>query len=412
MKRILNFSSVGLVLIAAMFLYSCEDEPTGPVNVDPVVSLLSSSDLTLEPMETFTIDFSASIGDDSPLKSVTVYEDGTKVPFSRLTVNGTAAASNAILLFGDDVDGLSWSIDVVAQSITSTSTYEVEVQDEAGQTGSAFVTVTTVGTPPTLTTTSPMTIEVLQDIKNLFRLTAVKGSGDLVSIEVRENDQFVDPSKIFWQTIGTSVSENPFLLGEDDKGGFDEQELFIMTPESEGNFIYRVILTDEFGSTAELSFDVTTLPSGTAVEMLEGVLLNAGGGQGTGGLDLDNGMSTNSDDAEAEIRDNGIDTDLPADENWLRTISPIADNGVSMRYLKAGEGGLPEDFSFASIAFKEDLPLLFDNGIELTDGASDVVMIEDVFIVERDGKYWVLEVIQVETTFQDNADNYIFDVKF
>ena len=130
MKRILNFTSVSLVVIAAMFLYSCESDPIDPpVNVPPVVTLTSSSDITLEPGESFTVDFSASIGDDSPLKAVTVYEDGSEVPFSRLTINGVAASSNAILLFGSDVDGLTWSIDIVAHSTpASTVTYKVEVQ--------------------------------------------------------------------------------------------------------------------------------------------------------------------------------------------------------------------------------------------------------------------------------------------
>ena len=377
----------------------------------PSVSLTSASDITVEPQEVFTIDFSASKGSDSPLKAVTIYEDGTKVPASRMTINGTAASANAILIFGDDRDGFSWSIDIVAHSSAATTVaYEVEVQDDAGGKQSVFVNVTTVGTPPSLTTTSATTIEVLQDIKNLFRLTAVKGSGELVSIEIRENDQLVDPSKIFWQMIGMSVAENPFTLGDAEKGGFENQELYIMTPASEGNFIYKVVLTDEFGLTAQLEFDVTTLPSGTAIEMREDVLLNAGGPAGTGGLDLDTGMGTGSMDAEAEIKDNGIDINLPMEDNWRRTISPV--NGATMKYLKAGEGGLPETFLFADVAFKEDLPGFFDNGVDLVDGATDVVQIEDVFIVSKDGKYWMLEVIEVSTDPNNNSDQYTFDIKF
>ena len=411
MKRILNFTSASLLVLAAMFLYSCESDPIDPVVEKPVVTLTSSSDITVEPEETFTVDFSASKGGDSPLKAVTVYEDGTKVPASRLTVNGVAASSNAILLFGTDVDGLTWSIDIVAHSTpASTVTYEVEVQDQASQIQSVLVNVTTVGTPPTLTTTSPTTVEVEQDKKNVFRLTAVKGSGDLASIEVSQNDVKVDPSDIFWKVITMAVADNPFTLEEADKGGFEKQELYIMTPASEGTFVYKVTLTDEYGLTDDLTFNVTTLPNGTAVEMLEGVLLNAGGPDGTGGLDLDNGNSTNSDDEEAEIKDNGIDTNLPDDQNWLRTISPA--NDAAMKYLRAGEGGLPEGFTFASIEFKEDLADLFANGVELTDDVSDVVMIEDVFIVFRDNKYWVLEVIEIITDFEGNEDSYKFDIKY
>lgn len=413
MKRILNFATVSLVAFAALFISSCESEPGGGTTESgPSVTLTSSDDITVDPGATFTVDFSASKG-DNPLKAVTVYEDVTKIPASRLTINGTAAAANAVLLFGDDVDGLAWSLDIVAHTAAATPiTYEIEVQDEANRTSSVLITVTTSGTPPSLTTTSPTTVTVGQDIKNLFRLSATQGTGELVSIEVKESGEFVDPSNIFWQTISMAVDDNPFTLGDGEKAGFDDQELYIMTPASEGNFVYTVVLTDEFGLTAQLQFDVTTLPSGTAVDMLEGVLLNAGGGSGTGGLDLDTGMSTNSDDGDAEIRDNGIDTDLPVEQNWLRTISPIKDNGVSMKYLRAGEGGLPEGFTFAGVEFKEDLADLFNNGVDFTNDASDVVMIEDVFIVEREGRYWVLEVIEIVTDPSGNEDSYKFDVKY
>ena len=416
MKRIFNFPALLLVAIGAMFLVSCEPEPggpTGPINVEPVVTLTSSSEITVEPTEVFTVEFSASKGDDNALKAVTIYEDGTKVPTSRLTVNGTAAAANPLLVTGTDVDGLTWTIDIVAQSSAATTVgYEIEVQDDASQTKSVFVNVTTVGTPPSLTSTSPMTINVDQDIKNLFRVTAVKGSGDLVSIEVRENDQLVDPSKIFWQVISMAVSENPFALGEDDRGGFEDQELYIMTPAVEGNFTYKVTITDEFGLTSELSFDVTTNPTGTPIDIREGVLLNSAGPSGTGGLDLDNGNSTGSMDTEAEIKDNGIDNNLPAEENWFRTISPISDNGVSMKQLIAGQGGLPEGFKFSDVAFKEDLVDFFTSGVDLTNNQSNIVQIEDVFIVTREGKYWMLEVIEIVTDPNGNDDSYKFDIKY
>lgn len=419
MKRILNLSTLLLVAMSAMFLYSCSDEPGDtPVNVPPVVTLTSSDAITVDPAGTFTIDFSASKGSDSPLKAVTVYEAGTKMPASRLTINGSAAAANAILIVGDDKeDGITWSIDIVAQSTAaSTVTFEVEVQDDAGGKNSVFVDVTTVGTPPTLTTTSPMIITTDQDIKNLFRLTAAKGTGDLVSIEVTQAGTFVDASNIFWKVITMAVDENPFFLAEEDKAGFTNQELYIMTPEIEGNFVYKVVLTDEFGLTAELTFDVTTLPNGTPIEMRTDValdrLFNAGGDQGTGGLDLDNGMSTNSDDPEAEIKDNGLDDTLPPGDNWFRTISPITENGVSMKYLIANQGGLPEGFTFASIEFKEDLPDLFNNGVDFVNGESEIVQIEDVFIVTRDGKYWVLEVVEIVSDPNNNIDSYKFDVKF
>ncbi len=414
MKRILNLPTLLLVAMSAMFLYSCSDDPVDPpVTTPPSVTLTSAADLTVAPEEVFTVDFSASKGSDSPLNGVTVYEDGIKVPNSRLKVNGSDVPANPVSVSGTDVDGLSWSIDIVAQSSAGTTvTYEVEVVDLAGERGSVSVNVTTAGVPPTLTTTSPTTMTANQDEKRVFRISAAKGTGDLASIEVRQNDQFVDKSSIFWKVISDAVEDNPFTLAEEDQGGFDDQELYIMTPASEGNFIYKIILTDAFGLTAELEFDLTTLPSGTAIELRTGVLLNSAGPAGTGGLDLDTGMSTGTgmSDTEGEIKDNGIDINLPDADNWLRTISPF--NGSSMKYLRAGEGGLPETFAFADVAFKEDLPGFFDNGVELMNGATEIVMPGDVFIVERDGTYWMLEVIEVSTDPNDNSDSYTFDIKY
>lgn len=406
MKRILKLWTLVLAGFAGIFFVGCESEPVDVPR--PSVSLLSPSEYTIEPEEVFTISFSAAKGGESPLKAVTVYEDGTKVPTARMTINGVAAAANPLLVVGADVDGLSWMVDIVAQSSAATTvTYEVEVQDEQGSKRSVLVNVTAAGSPPVMTSSSPTAFSVAQDTKNAFRLTAAKGSGDLTSIEVRENDQLVDPTKIFWKEISMHVADNPFQLGDSDLEGFEEAELIIMTPATVGNFIYKITLTDAFGLTAELEFDVNTFRD---VEMREDVLLNAGGGQGTGGLDLDTGLSTNSDDPDAEIKDNGIDLNLPVENNWLRTIS--AANDAQVRYLRAGENGLSESFSFLDVQFKEDLPALFDNGVEFSGGASEVVQVEDVFIVTRDGKFWLLEVIQVVTDPNNNEDSYTFDIKY
>lgn len=418
MKRILNFPVLGLVLLAALFLYSCESDPVDPpVNVPPVVTLTSSADLTVAPGETFTITFSASKGSDSPLKAVTVYEDGTKVPTSRMTINGAAAAANAILITGAEVDGITWTIDIVAQTSAATIVaFEVEVQDEAGGKNSVFVNVTTVGTPPTLTATPPTTFEVEEGSTNDFKLTGVKGTGDLVSIEVLENNIKVDASRLEWDGQSMVGMDNPFPLSADEIGGFDETRLRLDLPMSVGTWVYTMILTDEFSLTSSVEYTVTTTSSGTPIDLRADVVLdsltNAGGPQGTGGLDLDNGQTTNSNDPNAEIKDNGLDNTLPPGDNWLMTISPITENGVSMKYLVAGQGGLSENFTFEGIEFKEDLPGLFANGVDLVNDVSNVVNILDVFIVERDGNYWVLEVVETSSDPNNNDDFYRFDVKY
>lgn len=416
MKRILNLPAFMLFAIAAMFLVSCEDEPGGGGGTDPIkptVTLNSAGDVTLAPMEAFTIDFSASKGDVA-LKAVTIYEDGIKVPVSRLMVNGVAAAANPLLITGTDVDGLTWTATVIAHSTApATVVYEVQVQDDNNLTNSVFTTVTTAATPPTLTGTEPTTIDGLeQGSKNGFKLTAMPGDGQLVSIEVRENDMLIDPTRIEWDGATMMNAENPFFLNGPEQDGFEEIRLFITLPMSEGTFIYTIIITDEFGLTAETVYTVTTAPSGTPIDLREDEVLNRAG-SAPGGLDLDTGDNVASSSDLAEIVDNGIDTDQPVPNNWMQTISPV--NGATMKYVVASANGIPEGFSFGAIETKEELSGLYTNNTgEIIDGdkSTSVVTVGDNFIVSANGNYWLLTVKEVIVTDDNNNDKYIFDVKY
>jgi len=224
MKRIMNFRALGFVVLTALFLYSCESDPVDPpVNVPPVVTLTSSSDLTVEPGETFTVDFSASIGSDSPLKAVTIYEDGTQLSTSRMMVNVATPASSAIFLLDADKDGITWTIDIVAQeSAATTVAYEIEVQDDAGGRNSVFVNVTTVGTPPTLTGADPLTFSIEGGGPFDFKLTGMKGTGQLVSLEILEDGSKIDADKLTWNGESMVGMDNPFPLSGTEAEGFDE----------------------------------------------------------------------------------------------------------------------------------------------------------------------------------------------
>ena len=80
-----------------------------------------------------------------------------------------------------------------------------------------------------------------------------------------------------------------------------------------------------------------------------------------------------------------------------------------------------ENFDFANIKFKEEIAALWTNGEAFTlkslDGLRDVsakVEVNDIFIVNKGGKYYLLTVksIKVTTAVGDNSDSYTFDVKF
>jgi len=130
----------------------------------------------------------------------------------------------------------------------------------------------------------------------------------------------------------------------------------------------------------------------------------------TGGLDLDNGLSTGSSDEAAEIRDLGIDTDLSAEINWIQKISGA--NDATIKALKIGENNLLEGFTFEGVNSKEAIATLYnDNGIDLTDGQSDVVSVGDLFVVNRGDNYYLIEITLVTVTTTDNADGYTMDIK-
>ena len=421
MRKILNLSTLSLLFFAAVFMTSCEEEPgtgggggTGGVNEDPTVSLISASDLTVAPNEQFTVDFSAAPFSGNSLQTIEVFEDGVSLPMSRLLFNGEAAPANPVLLTGTDVEGISWTTTITAHSSAATTVvYEIEARDTDGNGTSIFINVTTAATPPTLTGAEPTTIEGLeQGSTNAFRLSATPGDGLLVSLEVRENDQLVEPSRIEFDGAAMMNNDNPFLLGEAEQSGFEDVRLFIVLPNMEGTFIYTIILVDEFGLSAETQYTVTTAPSGTAVDMREDVVLNQSGAA-PGGLDLDTGENVSSSSDMAEIIDNGIDTDMTPDANWIQTISPV--NGTQMKYVVAGTGGIPEGFSFDGLEFKEDIEGLFTaNSNQTIDEtvSTSVVIPGDVFIVNNGDNYWLLRVKEVMVTPNDNNDQYVFDVKF
>ncbi len=427
MKRILNLPMLALLFVSTLFLISCEEEPGGgtgggggggTTDDAPSITLLSASELTLTPGEEFTIEFSATKGTND-MNGVTVYEDGIKVPVERLKFNGVDASANAALLVGTDRESLSWTATIVAQSTAGTSSnFDVEIADDMSLTSAVTVTVTTAASPPTLTGAAPMTFEIVEGSKNGFKLTGTKGTGQLTSIEVRQNSELVDPANLEWEGVNMMSMGNPFALTGTELDGFEDVSLFVTLPMEVGSFVYTFILEDEFGSRDSTSYNVTTTISGTPIEMREDVLLNAAGPQGTGGLDLDTGESTGTGSvsgAEAEIIDNGINNDLTADVNWIQTISCI--NGATMKYVVAAADGIPEGFTFEGVQVKEELEGLFTantGGIIDDSNSSSIVQPGDTFIVQKGTQYWLITAKEVNVRGDegDNSDNYVFDVKF
>lgn len=351
------------------------------------------------------------------MNAVTVYEDGIKVPTDRLKFNGSAAAANPALLVGTDRESLDWTVSIIAQATAgTTSNFEVEIQDANMLTSSVTVTVTTASSPPSLTglgNSNPTFPEGTQNVS--FKLDGAKGSGQLSTLELRQNGLLVDEADFNWNGLSMMSMGNPFQLTGSDVDGFTEGEFLVDLPMEVGVFVYLFILEDEFGSRDSASYTVVTEISGTAIDVREDVLLNAAGPSGTGGLDLDNGMSTGSMDSEAELRDNGSDFTLDPSVNWIQTISAI--NGTTMKYVVAAANGVPEGFTFDGVSVKEELEGLYNanTGAVIDDtNSTSIVQTGDTFIVQKGSQYWLITAksVNIKGDFADNSDNYVFDVKY
>lgn len=226
---------------------------------------------------------------------------------------------------------------------------------------------------------------------------------------------------------GSAITpNNPMLITDANKNGgtWDiEIALFGQTVDQTVNYGFEV--ADEAGERALVDLDVTLFDPGTPLNNeLSGVLLNQAGPAGTGGLDLDTGDGTGSSDAASEIRDLGIDCTIdPANaENWRAQIGTI--NGANM--VKVDPSALGEGFSFAEVKTTEAIVEAYDVGAALADGVSqnaqcdetavtdvsDPAVVGDIFSVLSGGKYYLIQIDEVNAISGSNGDNYVISIKY
>lgn len=277
------------------------------------------------------------------------------------------------------------------------SLFFTSCQDDALEPGLELVTANgLVSTDVTLRAGEDFTVQ----------LKGTKTDNDLRTITVQEAGVNISLDRL-------SLNANPTLLTGVNVGGFGEFLIAVRAHSDASTKTYSFILEDIEGNKTTRSIAITT-EIGTNVDLLKGVLLNQGGPMGTGGLDLDNGVSTGSMDALAELRDEGIDLGAPVASNWFQQISGV--NSTEVKYIKKGANGISENFSFDAIKYKEDIAGLWGNGTPFTAkiGTRDVsnkVAKDDIFIAKKGSNYYLLNVVDVKVTNNDNADSYEFDIK-
>lgn len=300
----------------AFFMASCEDDGTDPGGVIGPNVTFTIADTNTVPMGTISIEFNLdALAGDVPMNSVEFLRDGVSLAIEDVTINGAEASANPTLLFGDEKDDLSWTVELAAHD-AGEAVYEALVIDEDGESASsvAFVTV----------------------------------------------EEF----------MGTALADT-----------------------------------------------------------LTGVLFNQAGPAGTGGLDLDNGVGTGSSDADAELRDLGINCTIShPNENWRQQIGTV--NGAVMVEV---DPNFTENFTFDGVGTVEEIQAAFDAGTDLADGVSedqncnetpvtdvsDPVEIGDMFAVFANDTYYLVRVDDIFTeavdptdpTIFSNADSYTLSIK-
>ncbi|MEM8524571.1 MAG: hypothetical protein AAGG68_08000 [Bacteroidota bacterium] len=249
-----------------------------------------------------------------------------------------------------------------------------------------------------------------------FKVSATKGSADLKTLTVFEDGSTIPLERI-------SLSANPALFVGANTGG-QTLEIEVTPDDKEGVYTYAFEVEDEEGEIATASVVVTTIIPFTAIDAdITGALLNQGGAAGTGGLDLDAGEGTGSNDDAAEIQDEGIDLDQTAANNWRQQISGANDAEV---VFIDDLGNVVEGLTFEAVEFKEQITDAFAIGAALdgddsncncsdsTNGeaVSQPVQVGDIFAVKRGDVTYLLLCTAVNVVPDGNTDSYEFSIKY
>lgn len=228
-------------------------------------------------------------------------------------------------------------------------------------------------------------------------IEAFAGTGELNSLTFLENGERLPNFAERLFINGASAPSNALLLDSNSRQEFGA-EIMLLAAEEAGNYDVEIVVADEDDNSANVSFSYFV----SDVNILEGVLLNAGGPAGTGGLDLDSGQGTGSTSDIAEIQDQGIDINRPVDENWIQRIAPVVGNNVELAALSS-------EFDFEAVVTRAEVADSFDESATVAE--SDVVQVGDVFAVRRGTNHYLLLVTDVNVTPNDNNDSYTFTIK-
>ncbi|MCB0659457.1 MAG: hypothetical protein KDC04_00890 [Saprospiraceae bacterium] len=413
MKFFLSFGWAMMISGFALFLASCGTDTSltnGPTVSFAVGTDVLSSDATVAAGQEFSIQVVAQAG-DAQLSTITIKDNGSNVTVDRLTFEGLSGAANPLSLTGADKTSFNRKVTIVAHTEAFAHTYSVVITDEDGQSASKNISISTEATPPTVTLNATTTFDIGVDSWFSLNIDAQKGTADLDKVEVLINGATAtDLSRLAIVDLTNVFTANPNTLPATAKESFSGK-IFVKSPSTSGTYIYTFKFIDTAGKSDSKDLVVSV---GQPVATILGALFNQAGPSGTGGLDLDTGASLGSTNANVEVRDMGIDNALPIANNWRQKIAGV--NGTEIRYVKAGQNGVSENFKFDDVLFKEQIATLYGSGVAFTGtlnslSVSDKVNKGDIFVAKKGSDYYIFVIKDIVLTAADNNDKYEVDIK-
>lgn len=390
------------LLLVTLFLSSC-GEDDGPItpNTNPTSSIDNSA-ITISPRDSFTVFLTATAASTNPLNTLTVQKESVDLGLDVVWVQDAPIGGNPKVLFGDDKTSFNFKITVLTDLEQGQSAdYQFVVTADNGDLTREIVTVTVPQptTPPDITLTGDIT-----EANDLYQvpIQVTKGDADLSTIAVYENGALAAANRL---TLGAmSVwTDNPYTLGASMQGGINET-LLMNIPTTSGNYSYMIIVTDAANLMDTLAYTLT-LDLGTPVDSMKMDLrlLNAGGPQGQGAVNLITGESVGSDDPGAHLRDLGIDDSQPNATNWLQQIAK-ANATEELRIPSTA-------VDYASVANKEDIEAIYNAGTTIAQ--TDRLEGGEVLVLKTlSGAYVLVQIASVNVITDSNADYYSINAKF
>jgi len=410
-----TFSRLLVLALLALGAFACTDNGTGggtTAPLDPFVSFLNesgaiTSDASVGPGETFRVKLNLQRG-DADLQSVRIQQDGSNVATSRLSFNsGLTTAQNPLLLVGDDKQGAELIVDVDAHDM-GTSTYTFTVADEDGLSDAISLDISVfsgdlqiafVDEAPFLNDDTEVDSQTTFSVK----LNASRGATAIANLTVLQDSEVIaDLSRL--NIDGSAFSANPLPISSEDANGF-EAEIDVQS-HAGGAARYTFRIEDSQGNSEQVSLNLLVGENVDGTFTM--IVVNNRSGMLQGGLDLDEPATVAFNSPQAELRDQGIDTDVPSSSNWIQKLEVVGTTGLVM----VGNNDDDEDLDFDAVNSKQAVRALYEDGNPMAE--TTVLNIGDVIAVKRaanSNDYWLLLLTDLVVTPNDNNDFYEFTVK-